>query len=217
MDIFEKALSETGNATCTEITESDIAAVEASIKIGFPLGYRDFLKTKNGFTGWLGANFVSFYALSEIADENYPDWTEFFPNTVRIGDTKALENFVINYDFSPPRFGLLPHIGDKSDFIDLGNNWAGFVRRLADNTIWDKDLIRFVLDGDEVFVTGGTTLATAILNLGNAVFRESINGQPRGPLCGMGICFECRVTIDGLKHQRSCTILAADGMEVTTE
>ena len=91
MDIFEKALSETGNATCTEITESDIAAVEASIKIGFPLGYRDFLKTKNGFTGWLGANFVSFYALSEIADENYPDWTEFFPNTVRIGDTKALE------------------------------------------------------------------------------------------------------------------------------
>jgi sarcosine oxidase subunit alpha len=78
-------------------------------------------------------------------------------------------------------------------------------------------LITLTIDKTAVSVPEGTTLAAAILNLGNAVFRKSVSGQPRGPLCGMGICFECRVTIDGLKHQRSCTILAADGMEVTTE
>ncbi len=62
----------------------------------------------------------------------------------------------------------------------------------------------------------GTTLAAAILNLGDTGFRTSVNGEPRGPLCGMGICFECRVVIDGEPHQRSCTVPAGEGMEVVT-
>ena len=45
---------------------------------------------------------------------------------------------------------------------------------------------------------------------------RSVTGEPRGPLCGMGICFECRATIDGMPHQRSCQILCAAGMEVRT-
>jgi hypothetical protein len=36
-------------------------------------------------------------------------------------------------------------------------------------------------------------------------------------LCGMGICLECRVTIDGREHSRSCTTLCAEGMEVRTD
>jgi D-hydroxyproline dehydrogenase subunit gamma len=36
-------------------------------------------------------------------------------------------------------------------------------------------------------------------------------------LCGMGICFECRVTIDGREHCRSCQIPCAEGMEVRTD
>ncbi len=47
-----------------------------------------------------------------------------------------------------------------------------------------------------------------------AVYRRSVSGEPRGPLCGMGICFECRVTIDGREHCRSCQVPAAEGMEV---
>lgn len=62
----------------------------------------------------------------------------------------------------------------------------------------------------------GTTVAAAILNLGQTTFRTSVGGESRGPVCGMGICFECRVTINGDLQVRSCTVLAEDGMEVVT-
>jgi hypothetical protein len=45
-------------------------------------------------------------------------------------------------------------------------------------------------------------------------FRRSATGQPRGPLCGMGICYECRLTIDGRPHQKSCQVVLAAGMVV---
>ncbi|HEV2697218.1 MAG TPA: 2Fe-2S iron-sulfur cluster-binding protein, partial [Terriglobales bacterium] len=38
----------------------------------------------------------------------------------------------------------------------------------------------------------------------------------RTVLCGMGVCFECRVEIDGRPHQRSCQIVCSPGMKVNT-
>jgi D-hydroxyproline dehydrogenase subunit gamma len=72
------------------------------------------------------------------------------------------------------------------------------------------------IDGRTYTFPDGTTVAAAILSVGETVFRTSVKSEPRGPLCGMGICFECRVTIDGVPHQRSCTTLVRDGMEVVT-
>jgi D-hydroxyproline dehydrogenase subunit gamma len=77
-------------------------------------------------------------------------------------------------------------------------------------------LITLTVNKIEVSVEDGTTVAAAISNAAVTSFRTSVTGDSRGPLCGMGICFECRVTIDGVGHQRSCNILAADGMEVVT-
>jgi D-hydroxyproline dehydrogenase subunit gamma len=65
-------------------------------------------------------------------------------------------------------------------------------------------------------VEQGTTVAAAVLIAGDTAFRTSVTGRPRGPLCGMGICFECRVTINGQAHARSCQILCEDGMKVAT-
>ncbi len=48
-------------------------------------------------------------------------------------------------------------------------------------------------------------------------FRLSVTGEARAPLCGMGICFECRVTINGQAHSRSCQIPAADRQNVVTD
>lgn len=47
--------------------------------------------------------------------------------------------------------------------------------------------------------------------------RSSVSGQQRAPLCGMGVCFECRVTVDGVAHQRACQIVVREGMEVVRE
>ncbi len=79
----------------------------------------------------------------------------------------------------------------------------------------DSFLIK--LDGKQVAVTDGMTVAAAILNHGWNSFRRSISGQQRGPLCGMGICFECRVVINQQLQQRSCQRLCQPGMEVETE
>ena len=70
------------------------------------------------------------------------------------------------------------------------------------------------VNGRPTSVPRGTTVASAIAAAGTVAFRWSVAGEARGPLCGMGICGECRVTIDGVRHQRSCVITCRDGMEV---
>ena len=77
-------------------------------------------------------------------------------------------------------------------------------------------MITLTVNKIAITVDEGTTVAAAISNTGAMGFRTSVVGESRGPLCGMGICFECRVTIDGIRHQRSCTVIAAEGMEVVT-
>ena len=57
----------------------------------------------------------------------------------------------------------------------------------------------------------------AALNIaGTVILRRSRTGQPRGALCGMGICHECRAEIDGVLHQRTCQVPCVDGMRIIT-
>jgi predicted molibdopterin-dependent oxidoreductase YjgC len=72
------------------------------------------------------------------------------------------------------------------------------------------------VDGRPVSVPAGTTVAVAVLIGGGTRFRTSVTGEPRGPLCGMGTCFECRLTIDGRTQSRSCQIECREGLEVVT-
>ena len=73
------------------------------------------------------------------------------------------------------------------------------------------------VNGRRVTVEAGAMVSTAVAMAGFTTFRRSVSGEPRAPLCGMGICFECRVTIDGRAHCRSCQIPCAQGMEVRTD
>lgn len=79
-----------------------------------------------------------------------------------------------------------------------------------------RDVVTLRLDGRSTEVPGGITVAAALLGAGVAALRTSVTGEPRGVLCAMGICFECRVTIDGAPGRRACMTLCRDGMEVTT-
>ena len=60
-------------------------------------------------------------------------------------------------------------------------------------------------------------MAAAVLNLGFVAFRRSNSGEWRAPLCGMGVCFECGLTIDGQPHAQSCQIVCRDGMRIDTD
>jgi D-hydroxyproline dehydrogenase subunit alpha len=72
------------------------------------------------------------------------------------------------------------------------------------------------VDGRSIAVAPGTTVAAALWSANISSFRRSLSGEPRGPVCGMGICFECRVTVDGVPHQRACILPCTQGMVVET-
>ena len=78
------------------------------------------------------------------------------------------------------------------------------------------DQISVKVNGAAISVPSGATAAVAMVIAGQPC-RTSVTGQPRGPLCGMGICFECRVTINGIPHCRSCQTPCEPGMEVNSE
>lgn len=73
-----------------------------------------------------------------------------------------------------------------------------------------------IVNGASMMVPDGITVAAAVTMAGEKAFRHSVSGEPRGPLCGMGICFECRVTINGNPHARSCQIPIQSGMDIRT-
>ena len=76
--------------------------------------------------------------------------------------------------------------------------------------------LSITLDGRPLSVAEGTTVAAAILQAGSKS-RLSVRGEPRQPLCGMGICYECRAQVDGRLHQRTCQVACRQGMEIVTE
>ncbi|MEO8661627.1 MAG: (2Fe-2S)-binding protein [Bryobacteraceae bacterium] len=77
-------------------------------------------------------------------------------------------------------------------------------------------MLSIFLNGRLVQVPDGISVAAALLGAGVTAFRHSISGEPRAALCGMGICFECRVTIDGRAQQKSCQVTCCEGMKVDT-
>ena len=79
------------------------------------------------------------------------------------------------------------------------------------------DTVVVVVNGVLVTMPVGSMVSAAILRSGVHSFRRSITGQARGPLCGMGICFECRVTIDSELHCKSCQTVCQNGMDIRTD
>ena len=79
------------------------------------------------------------------------------------------------------------------------------------------ETVTVVVNGVSVTMPAGSMVSAAILKTGMHGFRRSVTGELRGPLCGMGICFECRVTIDGEAHCRSCQTVCQNGMDVRTD
>ena len=73
--------------------------------------------------------------------------------------------------------------------------------------------VAITVNGKPVTVPAGASAAVAIMVSGDAC-RTSVSGEPRGPLCGMGICMECCATVDGVPHVRSCQVIARAGMEI---
>lgn len=77
------------------------------------------------------------------------------------------------------------------------------------------DPIQITIDQKPMIVAAGSTVAVAIA-LAGLPCRTSVTGEPRGPLCAMGICFECRATVNGITHSRTCQLLCEPAMDIRT-
>ncbi len=74
-------------------------------------------------------------------------------------------------------------------------------------------MLGLTVAGRHIGVPEGATVLAALQAAGHTVLRVSLSGEPRGGLCGMGSCSECRAWIDG-QLRRTCVTPAQDGMTV---
>jgi predicted molibdopterin-dependent oxidoreductase YjgC len=78
--------------------------------------------------------------------------------------------------------------------------------------------VQIELDGEIVQCFEGETVAAAMLTERGPVTRTSSRlGKPRGLYCGIGVCFECTVTVDGRPNVRACQTPVRDGMQVQSQ
>ena len=78
-------------------------------------------------------------------------------------------------------------------------------------------MIELSVDGTSLRAPAGQSLAAALLAAGRAALRQSPSGTPRGVYCGIGVCQECRVHVEGQGVVRACVTPVAAGMRVTTD
>lgn len=70
-------------------------------------------------------------------------------------------------------------------------------------------------DGAPVPFTPGQTIGGALAGAGIVSWRTTRRDHaPRGLFCGIGVCFDCLVTVDGVRSQRACLVEACDGQDV---
>lgn len=85
-----------------------------------------------------------------------------------------------------------------------------------DSNIERGQPVRIIVDGEAIQAYEGESVAAAMLAAGRRIFRHTHpEGQPRGVFCGMGVCFECLVTVDG-ERVRACTTPVRNELHVTT-
>ena len=77
--------------------------------------------------------------------------------------------------------------------------------------------INFTFNGAGIAASGGQSLAAALTAAGRREFRITAGGKPRGVFCGIGVCQDCLVTVDGTPNRRACMTGAVDGMAVETQ
>ncbi|OXM45798.1 (2Fe-2S)-binding protein [Amycolatopsis alba] len=77
--------------------------------------------------------------------------------------------------------------------------------------------IRITVDGEPLTGIDGQSVAGVLLAAGRISWRTTRSGAPRGVFCGIGACFDCLLTVNGVPDVRACRRPAADGDEIRTQ
>ena len=78
--------------------------------------------------------------------------------------------------------------------------------------------VQFTADGKKAEVPADITLAAALYFSGQRIMRKTPrNNDPRAMFCGMGVCYDCVVKVDGRANVRSCQTTVRQNMSVFTQ
>jgi len=90
-------------------------------------------------------------------------------------------------------------------------------RSLRISSVVRGEKVNLTIDGKSIEAYKGETVHAALTAAGIKRLNHSKTHQARGIFCGMGICYECLVTINQIPDQRACMTLVEDQMEVQTD
>jgi predicted molibdopterin-dependent oxidoreductase YjgC len=75
--------------------------------------------------------------------------------------------------------------------------------------------VRFTFDGEQMRAEDGQTIAAALMADGITSWRTTrFGGSPRGILCGIGVCYDCLLTLNGEPNVRACVTQVQPGDDV---
>ncbi|BCJ29380.1 (2Fe-2S)-binding protein [Actinocatenispora sera] len=88
-----------------------------------------------------------------------------------------------------------------------------------DDDVLDRDdrPVTITVDGTPVTGVAGQSIAGVLLAAARTAWRYGHAGAGRGVFCGIGVCFDCLVTVNGVPDVRACRRRARDGDAVTTQ
>lgn len=72
------------------------------------------------------------------------------------------------------------------------------------------------VDGVELSGRDGQTIAGVLLGNGQRTWRDAHDGR-RGIFCGIGVCQDCVLTVNGVEGVRACQRTAVDGDVIDRE
>lgn len=78
-----------------------------------------------------------------------------------------------------------------------------------------SDLVHVEFDGQHLTATRGQSVGSALTAAGITAWRTTrFDARPRGLFCGIGVCFDCLIEVDGIPNQRACLVAVTDGMRL---
>jgi hypothetical protein len=78
--------------------------------------------------------------------------------------------------------------------------------------------LQIEVDGSLVDGIEGQSIAGVLLGSGILAWRTtSVGGRPRGVFCGIGVCYDCLIVVNGLRDVRACQRRAVAGDVVSTQ
>lgn len=96
------------------------------------------------------------------------------------------------------------------------------MRRIVEHPVLgvlpESEMVRIIVDGEELFARKGEMIASALMASGKQYFRKTIKvHEPRGIYCGIGRCTDCVMTVNGIPNVRTCITAVEEGMVIETQ